>query len=52
MVLVREFERYYGPKPLEVDAFDKMPNFEALDSQFLILSGGLLKARRKNQKTE
>ena len=32
MVLLREFENYYGMKPLEVEVFNNMENFKVIDS--------------------
>ena len=52
MVLVREFEKYYGMNPLEVEAFDDMEDFRLLDKQFVISSNELLKLRRKSRKIE
>ena len=35
IVLLREFEKYFGIKPLEVEAFDKWnPDFKCLDTPF------------------
>ena len=34
MALVREFEKYYGMNPLEVEAFNDMEDFKLLDKQF------------------
>ena len=52
MVLLREFEKYYGAKPLEVEAFDDMEDFRLLDKQFLISSNELLELRRKSRRIE
>ena len=50
MVLVREFEKYYGLKPLEVEGFDKMVNFKALDSQFFNIIRRAFESKKEEPK--
>ena len=50
LVLLREFEKFYGIKPLEVDAFEKMPNFKSLDSKFFNIIKRAFETKREEPK--